>query len=78
MGREMKDRIVGPMAVGNFLDEFLPNPKDYDSSDFASHFASASNAGVFDLQSVKAENGLYKPFVSDACTYIEIANSPPD
>ncbi|KAG2746053.1 hypothetical protein P692DRAFT_20678448, partial [Suillus brevipes Sb2] len=64
MGREMKDRIVGPMAVGNFLDEFLPNPKDYDSSDFASRFASASNAGVFDLQSVKAENGLYKPFIN--------------
>jgi hypothetical protein len=78
MGREMKDRIVGPMAVANFLDEFLPNPKDYDSSDFASRFATASNAGAFDLQSVGTECELYKPFVSDACTYIEIVNSPPD
>ncbi|KAG2743365.1 hypothetical protein P692DRAFT_20878758 [Suillus brevipes Sb2] len=62
MGKEMQEHVVGPMPVENFLDELLPNPEDYDNSDFASRFASASNAEVFNLRSIKREEDSYKPF----------------
>jgi hypothetical protein len=65
MGKEMQEHVVGPMPVENFLDEFLPNPEGYDTSDFASRFASASNDEVFNLQSIRKEEESYKPFVSD-------------
>lgn len=65
MGKEMQDYIVGPMPVKNFLDKFLPNPKDHDISDFTSRFASASDAVAFNMQSIKKEEDSYEPFVSD-------------
>ncbi|KAG1762982.1 hypothetical protein EDD22DRAFT_846735 [Suillus occidentalis] len=63
MGKEMQEHVVGPMPVENFLDEFLPNPEGYDTSDFASRFASASNDEVFNLQSIRKEEESYKPFI---------------
>ncbi|KAG1767305.1 hypothetical protein EV702DRAFT_1050408 [Suillus placidus] len=63
MGKEMQAHVVGPMSVENFLDEFLPNPEDYDTSDFASRFASASNAEVFNMQSIRKEEDAYEPFI---------------
>ncbi|KAG1802899.1 uncharacterized protein HD556DRAFT_1304139 [Suillus plorans] len=64
MGKEMQDYIVGPMPVKNFLDKFLPNPKDYDISDFTSRFASASDAAAFNVQSIKKEEDSYEPFIN--------------
>lgn len=79
MGMEMKEHIVDPMAVENFLNEFLLNTKDHDSLDFALCFALASTARVFNLLSIRKEEGTYKPFVSDTCIYyFEIVNSPLD
>lgn len=77
MGREIQDHVVGPMPVEDFLEKFLPNPKDYDPSDFVSRFASASNAEVFNMQSITKEEDSYQPFVSDPCGNhdIEILNS---
>ncbi|KAG2057289.1 hypothetical protein BDR06DRAFT_1005310 [Suillus hirtellus] len=65
MGKEMQDFIVGPMPVKNFLNKFLPNPEDHHTLDFTSHFALASNAAVFNMQSIKKEEDSYRPFVSD-------------
>ncbi|KAG0695099.1 hypothetical protein DFH29DRAFT_1005737 [Suillus ampliporus] len=65
MGKEMQAHVIGPMSVENFLDEFLPNPEDYDTSDFASHFASASNAEAFNMLSIRKEEDSYEPFMSD-------------
>ncbi|KAG1823059.1 hypothetical protein EV424DRAFT_1538710 [Suillus variegatus] len=77
MGREIQDHVIGPMPVEDFLEKFLPNPKDYDPSDFVSRFASASNAEVFNMQSITKEEDSYQPFVSDPCGNhdIEILNS---
>jgi hypothetical protein len=64
MGKEMQDYIVGPMPVKDFIDKFLPNPGDYDISDFTSRFASASESNVFNLRSIQREQDVYQPFVS--------------
>ncbi|KAG2094189.1 uncharacterized protein F5147DRAFT_585094 [Suillus discolor] len=61
MGKEMKGYFVGPMPVGEFLQEFLPTSQipDYDPSSF--NFV----AGTFsDMISVKNEEHTYKPFMS--------------
>jgi len=55
----MKDRVIGPMPVEDFLNKFLPNLKNYDPLDFTS----ASNAGVFDMQSIRKEEDTYEPVV---------------
>ncbi|KAG0697712.1 hypothetical protein DFH29DRAFT_878517 [Suillus ampliporus] len=46
MGKEMRDHIIGPMPVEEFLDEFLLNPSNHDPSDFTS----ASNAEINGIQ----------------------------
>ncbi|KAG2107656.1 uncharacterized protein F5147DRAFT_774104 [Suillus discolor] len=70
MGKGMQNYVVDPMPVENFLNKFLPNPEDYDTSDFASHFASASNAEVFDMQSIKKEEDSYDRFMSNSALMI--------
>ncbi|KAG1803843.1 uncharacterized protein HD556DRAFT_1303841 [Suillus plorans] len=65
MGKEMQDHVVGLMSVENFLDEFLPNPDNHDPSDFTTHFTSAYNTGVFDMQSVTKEENSYDRFMSE-------------
>ncbi|KAG1797469.1 uncharacterized protein HD556DRAFT_1441030 [Suillus plorans] len=60
MGKEMQNYVIGPMPVEKFLNKFLPNPEDYDTSDFAS----ASNAEVFDMQSIKKEEDSYDRFIN--------------
>jgi hypothetical protein len=59
MGYEMKDKIVGPMPV----EEFLPSSQipDYDASSFTSAFT----PGMFNnTLSAVGEQNAYKPFVS--------------
>ncbi|KAG1721307.1 uncharacterized protein EDB91DRAFT_1064455 [Suillus paluster] len=52
MGKEMKGYFVGPMPIGEFLEEFLPTSQipDYDPSSFTSALA----AGAFtDINAIK-------------------------
>ncbi|KAG1726334.1 hypothetical protein EDD22DRAFT_961450 [Suillus occidentalis] len=61
MGYEMKDKIVGPMPVEEFLEEFLPSSQipDYDASSFTSAFT----PGMFNnTLSAVGEQNAYKPF----------------
>ncbi|KAG1851071.1 hypothetical protein DFJ58DRAFT_661802 [Suillus subalutaceus] len=70
MGKEMKGYFVGPMPVGEFLQEFLPTSQipDYDPSSFTSAFA----AGVFnDTVSINA----IKPFAPQL-SFVDTHNHP--
>ncbi|KAG1878998.1 hypothetical protein F4604DRAFT_1923685 [Suillus subluteus] len=63
MGYEMKDHIVGPMPVEDFLQEFLPTSQipNYDASSFTSGFA----PGLFNSTlSAVDEQHAYQPFAS--------------
>ncbi|KAG1866120.1 hypothetical protein F4604DRAFT_1928133 [Suillus subluteus] len=64
MGKEMKGHVVGPMPVEEFLDEFLPHPKNHDPLDFTSLFTSASQAEVFNMHSVRKEEDSYNLFIN--------------
>ncbi|KAG2370344.1 hypothetical protein BDR07DRAFT_1476350 [Suillus spraguei] len=61
MGKEMKGYFVGPMPVGEFLQEFLPTSQipDYDPSSFNFVVGAFSN-----MISVKNEEHAYKPFIN--------------
>lgn len=63
MGKEMKGYFVGPMPVGEFLQEFFPTSQlpDYDPLSFTSAFTADAFSDVI---SAGNEQSAYIPFVS--------------